>query len=96
MADVVVLPCAPATQIERRDATISASSWARWRRGRPSSRAASSSGSSAAIADETTTSIPGLEVHGVMPDRDGHAEAREALEYTDGARSQPVTSAPQA
>ncbi len=58
MADVVVFPWAPETHTDRRDATISASSWARCSRGSARSRAANSSGSAAEIADDTTSSIP--------------------------------------
>ena len=58
MPQVVVLPCVPATAIARFSEATWPSSVPRWITSRPASRAAASSGLSAGMAVETTSSAP--------------------------------------
>ena len=84
IAAVVVFPCAPATTIDRRSETSSASSSAR---GRP--------GDTPGYALETNTSQPSGRL-GLG--RDAHLDpaSRTGARYGVSFRSQPPTSAPQA
>src|ERR1051325_450603 len=88
---VVVLPCAPATTMERRAATNSASSSPRRLTSRPAS-----SGLSGAIALDTITSAPSGTFAASWPIATGIPASSSRSTYDDGARSEPPTSAPHA
>src|SRR5438046_1121792 len=89
MPAVVVLPCAPATTIDGRSETSSASSSPRRRTSRPAT-----SGLSGPIALETITSAPSGTLPASWPIATGIPAASSRSTYDDRARSEPPTSAP--
>ena len=96
MLVVVVLPCAPATAIVRFSALNSRSSSARGTTVRPRSAAASSSGLSAPIAVERTTSVSGAagRLDASCPARASMPAPRSRSSAGESARSEPLTAAP--
>ena len=86
---VLVLPCAPATQMPSAEATMSASTSARWRTRRPRLRAAASSGSSSATALETITSMSAVQVRGIVADLRVDALGAQLLDRRRGSDRSP-------
>ena len=93
---VVVFPCVPATATHRLRRATSARRSPRWSTVAPASSAAASSGLSAEIAVETTTSAPSGAPPARWPITGWIRAPRSRSMYDDSARSEPVTVAPSA
>src|SRR5665647_3014790 len=96
MADVVVLPCAPATATTRRPRIRAASATERCSTGMPRSRARTTSGFVGRIAEETTSVSAPSTCAASWPIRTVTPAARSAAGTTPSRASEPETCRPRA